>query len=132
MAAMLPLAAKYGTGLVVLALDGGGISDDPHCRRDTALRVAQAAQAAGVPQNAIFIDCLAMAASVSQDVVLATPEAIRLVRQAGYRTILGVFQRQPRPAGPGRAQPGLPGGLSGGGAQRAHRQPPPPGGSWRP
>ena len=90
MAAMLPLAAKYGTGLVVLALDGGGISDDPHCRRDTALRVAQAAQAAGVPQNAIFIDCLAMAASVSQDVVLATPEAIRLVRQAGYRTILGV------------------------------------------
>lgn len=90
MAAMLPLAAKYGTGLVVLALDGGGISDDPHCRRDTALRVAQAAQAAGVPQNAIFIDCLAMAASVSQDVVLATPEAIRLVRRAGYRTILGV------------------------------------------
>ena len=90
MATMLPLAAKYGTGLVVLALDGGGISDDPHCRRDTALRVAQAAQAAGVPQNAIFIDCLAMAASVSQDVVLATPEAIRLVRRAGYRTILGV------------------------------------------
>ena len=90
MAAMLPLAAKYGTGLVVLALDGGGISDDPHCRRDTALRVAQAAQAAGVSQNAIFIDCLAMAASVSQDVVLATPEAIRLVRRAGYRTILGV------------------------------------------
>ena len=90
MATMLPLAAKYGTGLVVLALDGGGISDDPAGRRDTALRVARSAQAAGVPQNAIFIDCLAMAASVSQDVVLATPEAIRLVRQAGYRTILGV------------------------------------------
>ena len=34
----------------------------------------------------------------------------------------GGVQRQPRPAGPGRAQPRLPGGLSGGGAQRAHRQ----------
>ncbi len=87
---MLPLAAKYGSGLIVLALDGGGISDDPAQRRDVALMVAQKAQEAGIPRQDIYIDCLAMAASVSQDMVMATPAAIRLVRQAGYRTILGV------------------------------------------
>ena len=87
---MLPLAAKYGTGLVVLALDGSGISGDPEVRRDTALRVAGAAEKAGVRREDIYIDCLAMAASVSQDIVMAGPEAIRLVREAGYKTILGV------------------------------------------
>ncbi|MDE7262449.1 MAG: homocysteine S-methyltransferase family protein [Oscillospiraceae bacterium] len=90
MAAMLPLAVKYGTGLIVLALDGSGISPKAEDRRDTALRVAQAAERAGVRREDIWIDCLALAASVSQGDSLATPEAIRLVRQAGYKTVLGV------------------------------------------
>ncbi len=90
MASMLPLAAKYGTGLIVLALDAGGISSQPEARRDTALRVAGAAERAGVRREDIWIDCLALAASVSQKDALVTPEAIRLVRQAGYKTVLGV------------------------------------------
>ena len=88
MAAMLPLAAKYGTGLIILALDGNGISDDPACRAETATRIAAAAAELGIQD--VFIDCLAMAASVSPASAMATPEAIRLVRRAGYRTILGV------------------------------------------
>lgn len=87
---MLPLAARYGTGLIALALDDSGISDDPARRRDVALFVAQKAREAGVASRDIYIDCLAMAASVSQDMVMATPAAIRLVREAGYKTILGV------------------------------------------
>ena len=90
MASMLPLAAKYGTGLIVLALDAGGISSRPEARRDTALRVAGAAERAGVCREDIWIDCLALAASVNQKDALVTPEAIRLVRQAGYKTVLGV------------------------------------------
>ena len=90
MDSMLPLAAKYGTGLVVLALDGDGISGDPEVRKDIALRVSQAAEASGVRREDIYIDCLAMAASVSQDIVMTTPEAIRRVRETGYKTILGV------------------------------------------
>lgn len=88
MAAMLPLAAKYGTGLIILALDGNGISDDPACRAETAIRIADAAAELGIQD--VFIDCLAMAASVNPASAMATPEAIRLVRRAGYRTILGV------------------------------------------
>ncbi len=90
MANMLPLAAKYGTGLVVLALDGEGIASDAQSRCDTALRVARAAEQAGVERSALFLDCLAMAASVSGGEVMVTAEAIRLVKAAGYRTLLGV------------------------------------------
>lgn len=87
---MLPLAVKYGAGLIVLALDEQGVSSLPEARRDTALRATQAAEKAGIRQEDIFIDALAMAASVSQRETLATIEAIRLIRQAGYKTVLGV------------------------------------------
>ena len=87
---ILPLAVKYGTGLIVLALDGEGISDDPAVRAETALGIARRAEAAGVRREDILIDCLAMAASVSGGASLAAVEAIRLVRQAGYKTVLGV------------------------------------------
>lgn len=90
MASMLPLAAKYGTGLIVLALDDSGIPSRPEDRRDIALRAAAAAERAGIRREDIWIDCLALAASVSQKDALVTPEAIRLVRQEGYRTVLGV------------------------------------------
>lgn len=88
--AMLPLAVKYGTGLIVLALDEGGISGAPEARRDVALRAAQAAERAGVRREDILVDTLALAASVSQREVLAAADAIRLVRAVGYKTLLGV------------------------------------------
>ncbi len=90
LAQILPLAVKYGTGLIVLALDEGGISSDPAVRAETALSVARLAEAAGVRREDLFLDCLAMAASVDQAGALAAAEAIRLVRGAGYKTVLGV------------------------------------------
>lgn len=90
LAAMLPLAVKYGAGLIVLALDEQGISGEAEARRDTALRAAEAAEKAGVRREDILIDCLALAASVSQREALVAADAIRLVRAAGYKTLLGV------------------------------------------
>ena len=90
LASMLPLAVKYGTGLIVLALDGQGISDSPEARAATALRIARTAEEAGVRREDILIDCLAMAASVNPQSAMAAAEAIRMVRQAGYKTVLGV------------------------------------------
>jgi len=90
LAAMLPLAAKYGTGLIVLALDGNGISPNAEDRCGTALGIAHAAEDAGIRREDIWIDCLALAASVSQKDSLVAPEAIRMVRRAGYKTVLGV------------------------------------------
>lgn len=91
MAGMLPVAARYGTALVVLALDGAGIRDDAQGRWACARTVVRRALDMGIQGKDLFIDCLAMAASVSDTgTVMAAPEAIRMVRAAGYRTILGV------------------------------------------
>lgn len=87
---ILPLAKKYGTGLIVLALEDGSIAASAHERRDTALRVAKKAEEAGIAKQDIFVDCLALTASVDQMSALVTVDAIRLVREAGYKTVLGV------------------------------------------
>lgn len=87
---ILPLASRYGTGLIVLALAEDGIASTARGRRDAAIQVAQKAEAAGVQRQDIFIDCLALSASVAQDSVFVTSDAIHLVREAGYKTVLGV------------------------------------------
>ncbi|MBR3705156.1 MAG: homocysteine S-methyltransferase family protein [Oscillospiraceae bacterium] len=87
---ILPLAVKYGTALIVLALEEGGIAAGAQNRCDAGLRVAQTAQYAGVAKHDIFVDCLALSASADQKGLLATVDAIRLVREQGYKTVLGV------------------------------------------
>lgn len=87
---ILPLAVKYGTGLIVLAMDETGISHNACGRRDAALRVARKAEASGVDRSDIFVDCLALAASVDQNEIMITPEAVRLAREAGYKSVLGI------------------------------------------
>ena len=87
---ILPLAVKYGTALIVLALEEGGIANTPQERCAAGLRVAQAAQNAGIAKHDIFVDCLALSASADQKGLLTTVDAIRLVREQGYKTVLGV------------------------------------------
>ena len=87
---ILPLAVKYGTGLIVLALDQNGIAKTAQERCDAGLRVARAAECAGVAKQDIFVDCLALSASAAQKELLVTVDAIHLVRQQGYKTVLGV------------------------------------------
>lgn len=55
-----------------------------------ALRIAAQAEAAGVRKEDIFVDCLALSASVAQKDVLITSDAIRLIKNKGYKTVLGV------------------------------------------
>ncbi len=87
---ILPLAVKYGTALIALALEEGGIADTAEERSAAGLRVAQAAKNAGVAKHDIFVDCLALSASADQKGLLTTVDAIRLVREQGYKTVLGV------------------------------------------
>ena len=85
---------------VAFILERMGETLDCHIKIDTGMnrtglyaragRVDRAAEEAGVDRGGLLIDCLALAASASRTPVLAAAEAIRLVRQAGYRTVLGV------------------------------------------
>lgn len=90
MAAILPLAKKYGCAIVTLALDDHGIASTPQERFAAAERVVKAGESLGIPRKDFLVDCLAMAASVSQGEVMVTVDAIRLARSAGLKTILGV------------------------------------------
>lgn len=87
---ILPLAVKYGAALIALALEEGGIADTPQERCAAGLRVAQAAQNVGIAKCDIFVDCLALSASADQKGLLTTVDAIRMVREQGYKTVLGV------------------------------------------
>ena len=89
--AILPLCKKYGAAVVGLAIDERGIRPKAEDRVAIARRIRDAALAAGIPQEDIYIDCLTLTASAQQEDVLATVQALHACKEElGVRTILGV------------------------------------------
>ena len=60
---ILPLCKKYGAAVVGLAIDERGIRPKAEDRVAIARRIRDAALAAGIPQEDIYIDCLTLTAS---------------------------------------------------------------------
>ena len=88
---ILPLCKKYGAAVVGLAIDKRGIQPKAEDRVAVARCIKEAALAAGIPQEDIYIDCLTLTASAQQQDVLATVEALHTCKtELGVRTILGV------------------------------------------
>ena len=88
---VLPLCKKYGAAVVGLAIDEKGIQPGAEDRVAIARRIKEAALAAGIPQEDLYIDCLTLTASAQQKDVLATVEALHTCKtELGVRTILGV------------------------------------------
>ena len=88
---ILPLCKKYGAAVVGLAIDKRGIQPKAEDRVAVARRIKEAALAAGIPEEDIYIDCLTLTASAQQQDVLATVEALHTCKtELGVRTILGV------------------------------------------
>jgi len=91
LARVLPLCKKYGAAVVGLCMDGGGLPRTWQGRADIARRILEAALAAGIPKEDVFIDCLALTVSAQQDQAAETLRAIRFVRrELGLHTVLGV------------------------------------------
>ena len=89
--AILPLCKKYGAAIVGLAIDERGILPAAEDRVAIARRITEAALAAGIPREDIYIDCLTLTASAQQKDVLATVQALeRCKKELGVRTVLGV------------------------------------------
>ena len=92
LAAILPLCKKYGAAIVGLAIDEKGIQPKAADRVAIARRITEAALAAGIPREDIYIDCLTLTASAQQEDVLATVQALEACKkELGVRTVLGVF-----------------------------------------
>ena len=91
LAAILPLCKKYGAAIVGLAIDEKGIQPKAADRVAIARRITEAALAAGLPREDIYIDCLTLTASAQQEDVLATVQALEACKkELGVRTVLGV------------------------------------------
>ena len=88
---ILPLCKKYGAAVVGLVLDKGGIPPTVEGRVAIARRIVDAAHAAGIPDEDIYIDCLCLTASAQQEGATQTLQALaRCKKELGVRTVLGV------------------------------------------
>ena len=88
---LLPLCKKYGAAVVGLTMDEQGIPKTAAGRVAIAARIRDAALAAGIPLEDIYIDCLTLTASAQQEDVMATLDALRACKEElGVRTVLGV------------------------------------------
>ncbi len=89
--AILPLCKKYGAAVVGLCLDENGIPKTAEGRFAVAQKIVAATDAAGIPREDVYIDCLTLTVSAEQDSAVQTLRAMELCkRQLGVRTVLGV------------------------------------------
>ncbi|WP_224958469.1 homocysteine S-methyltransferase family protein [Geomonas subterranea] len=90
LAAILPLAKKYGAALVCLTLDDAGIPAEAEGRVAVAQKIAQRAGAAGIKRSDLVVDCLTLTVSAEPKGALVALEAVRHVSGLKLNTTLGV------------------------------------------
>lgn len=90
MAAVFPLAKKYGGVLVALTLDENGIPKNAEGRVEIAKKILAEAEAYGIDRKNIIFDPLAMAVSADKYAALETLRAVEMINELGCHTSLGV------------------------------------------
>jgi len=81
MNALLPIAKEYGAAIIGLTMDDDGITHDPEKRLAIAEKILERAVRAGIKEEDVIIDALAMAVSADPRACIVTMETIRLVHQ---------------------------------------------------
>jgi 5-methyltetrahydrofolate--homocysteine methyltransferase len=81
MNALFHIAKEYGAAIIALVMDDNGITHDPEKRLAIAEKILERAIKAGIRQEDVIIDPLAMAVSADPLACLVTLETIRLVHQ---------------------------------------------------
>ncbi|MEE3362309.1 MAG: homocysteine S-methyltransferase family protein [Anaerovoracaceae bacterium] len=88
---ILPAAARYGAAIIALTLDDDGIPETAEKRIAIAEKIRNAANAAGIPDSDIIVDCLTLTVSAEQAQAAETLKAIRTVTEdLGLKTVLGL------------------------------------------
>lgn len=89
--AILPLAKKYGAGLVCLTMDERGIPADAATRVEIAQKILKMALSYGIPKEDILVDCLTLTVSAQQKDCTETLKAMATIRDTlGLQLVLGV------------------------------------------
>jgi len=90
LAEILPLVSEFKLPTVALCMDDSGIPPDAAGRLKVAMKIAERAQALGVPLEDLVVDCLALTCSSDATAPSVTLEAMRLVRrELGVNLTLG-------------------------------------------
>ena len=87
---IFPLIKKYGGAVIALTMDKEGIPDSAEKRAEIAEKIAAKAAEYGIPRKDIIVDPLALTVSSNQKSALVTLEALRLIKEKGLKTSLGV------------------------------------------
>jgi len=88
---VLPLAKRFGSALIGLALDDRGVPTKIDEKISIAEKVIDEATRIGIPKEDIFIDTLVMTAGLGTDSPLETLKALRAVKNKfKVKTILGI------------------------------------------
>lgn len=90
MAAVFPIAKKYGGLIVALTLDEGGIPDTAEERVDIARRILAEAEKYGIEKKDLIFDPLAMTVSADKNAAVETLRAVEMLNALGCKTSLGV------------------------------------------
>ena len=90
MAAIFPIAKKYGAAVLGLCLDENGIPDTAEKRLAIAEKIIATAKTYGIPRESVLIDPLVLTASAQQDQVFVTLETLRGLKKLGVHTVAGV------------------------------------------
>jgi len=91
MAAIFPIAKKYGALVLGLTMDETGIPGKAEDRFAIAKKIIEGAEAYGISKKSLVLDCLTLTASAQQAEVRETLKALKMVRdELGIPTALGV------------------------------------------
>jgi cobalamin-dependent methionine synthase I len=82
LAGVLPLAAEHGCGVIALAMDATKIPETSEARVAVIHTVLEATRAAGIPDERIYVDPLAMTISTNTQSGLIFLDTLRAVRAA--------------------------------------------------
>ncbi len=78
---ILPLVAEKGSPVIALLLDDNGIPDDLDGRLKIGRMLMEKTHAAGIAQDQVFIDPLAMAVSTKTEGAVVALESMRMLRE---------------------------------------------------
>jgi len=81
LARVLPLVAEYGAAVIGLCMDDEGIPTTPELRLAVARKIIERAEAMGIAQEDVIIDCLALTMGADSKAGWTTLQAIRLVKE---------------------------------------------------
>ena len=87
---VLPVVQRYGGGLIALTIDEKGIPDNAQERVRIAEKIIERAAEYGIKKKDIIVDPLALTVSSNPESAIVTLEAVRLLREIGVKTSLGI------------------------------------------